>query len=154
MLLLTINGLGALTLCDAGSTTEMLSNDFARVAGCDIIKLENPATLQLGCAGSRSCINFGTRSPVTLGGFGAEVYFDIANLDRYDTVLGTPFLRRFGVKLDFKDNCVHLDGQAYPALSRAQVMDVLKKCGAGPRARERPTASTTPPAPLPPATNP
>ncbi|KAL1947388.1 hypothetical protein VTO73DRAFT_14349 [Trametes versicolor] len=136
VLLLTVNGLGALTLCDAGSTTEMLSNDFARVAGCDIIKLENPATLQLGCAGSRSRINFGTRSPVTLGVFGAEVYFDIANLDRYDAVLGTPFLRRFGVMLDFKNNCVHLDGQI-----------AATDADAGSTAVEPPTTarSTTPP---------
>lgn len=138
VLLLTINGLGALTLFDAGSTTELLSNDFARVSKCDIIKLDNPATLQLGCAGSRSRINFGTRSPVTVGHFGAEVYFDIANLDRYDAVLGTPFLRRFGVMLDFKNNCVHIDGQSYPALSRAQVTAVLSKRNSRVRAQERP----------------
>lgn len=152
VLLLTINGLGALTLCDAGSTTEMLSNDFARVSECDILKLDNPATLQLGCAGSRSRINFGTRAPVTLGLFGADVYFDIANLDRYDAVLGTPFLRRFGVILDFKTNCVRIDGHAYPSLSRAQVAHVLKTRGSGPQARERSTASnvrTAPPTPAP-----
>ncbi|KAI0324782.1 hypothetical protein GY45DRAFT_1262165 [Cubamyces sp. BRFM 1775] len=135
--MLNINGLGALTLCDAGSTTEMLSNDFAQVAHCDIIRLENPAILQLGCAGSRSRINYGTRAPVTLGTFGTEVYFDIANLDRYDVVLGTPFLRRFGVMLDFKNNCVHIDGQTYPALSRAQVQENLHRRSArhAPRAK-------------------
>ncbi|KAL1937594.1 hypothetical protein VTO73DRAFT_13089 [Trametes versicolor] len=147
VLLLTINGLGALTLCDAGSTTEMVSNDFARVANCDVIKLENPATLQLGCAGSRSRINYGTRAPVTLGQFGADVYFDIANLDRYDAVLGTPFLRRFGVSLDFRRNCVIIDGHAYPSLSRTQVNEVLHQRGTGRTIRERPVANGTPPAP-------
>ncbi|KAJ8453492.1 hypothetical protein ONZ51_g13566 [Trametes cubensis] len=141
--MLNINGLGALTLCDAGSTTEMLSNDFAQVSRCDIIKLENPAVLQLGCAGSRSRINFGTRAPVTLGAFGAEVYFDIANLDRYDAVLGTPFLRRFGVMLDFKNNCVHIDGQSYPALSRAQVQENLRKRNVRQHVRARPMAQVT-----------
>lgn len=147
VLLLTINGLGALTLFDAGSTTEMLSNDFARVSQCDVIKLENPATLQLGCAGSRSRIIFGTRAPMTLGSFGADVYFDIANLDRYDAVLGTPFLRRFGVLLDFKNNCVVIDGQSHPAMSRAQVNDVLAKRMAKAIARERPQTSRLSPAP-------
>ncbi|KAI0360237.1 hypothetical protein OH77DRAFT_1555008 [Trametes cingulata] len=127
ILLLNINGLGALTLLDIGSTTELLSNDFARVSECDLIKLENPATLQLGCVGSRSCTNFGTRAPTMLAQFGSDVYFDIVNLDRYDAVLGTPFLRRFGVILDFENNCVHIDSHAYPALSRAQVSDVLSK---------------------------
>lgn len=149
VILLNVNGLGALTLLDAGSTTELLSNDFARVAQCDIIKLDNPATLQLGCAGSRSRINFGTRSPVTVGRFGADVYFDIANLDHYNAVLGTPFLRRFGVMLDFKNNCVHIDGQSYPALSRAQVNDVLNKRSARNHGRERPSTARVSPAPIP-----
>ncbi|OJT04654.1 hypothetical protein TRAPUB_4599 [Trametes pubescens] len=147
VLLLTINGLGALTLCDTGSTTEMVSNEFARVANCDVIKLENPATLQLGCAGSRSRINYGTRAPVTIGRFGADVYFDIANLDRYDAVLGTPFLRRFGVRLDFRNNCVIIDGHAYPAMSKSQVNEVISKRGTGRTVRERPQADGTPSAP-------
>ena len=135
--MLNINGLGALTLCDAGSTTEMLSNDFAQVARCDIIRLENPAILQLGCAGSRSRINFGTRAPVASGPFGAEVYFDIANLDRYDAVLGTPFLRRFSVLLDFKDNCVRIDGHSFAVLTRTQVSAEVRKRTATARPRER-----------------
>lgn len=125
----------------------MVSNDFARVANCDVIKLENPATLQLGCAGSRSRINYGTRAPVMLGKFGADVYFDIANLDRYDAVLGTPFLRRFGVILDFQTNSVIIDGHAYPAMSRAQVNEVISKRGTGRTIRERPQANGTPAVP-------
>ncbi|KAI9057628.1 hypothetical protein FKP32DRAFT_1583327 [Trametes sanguinea] len=144
VLLLNINGLGALTLCDAGSTTEMMSSDFAQVSACDVIKLENPAVLQLGCAGSRSRINYGTRAPVTLGAFGADVYFDIANLDRYDAVLGTPFLRRFGVMLDFKTNSVHIDGQSYPAMNRHQVSDVLSKRSGKAIPRARPKAGSPP----------
>ncbi|KAI0361557.1 hypothetical protein OH77DRAFT_1391383 [Trametes cingulata] len=147
VLLLNINGLEALTLFDTGSTTELVSSDFARVARCDVFELENPATLQLGCAGSRSKINHGARAPTTLGQFGAEVYFDVANLDRYDAVLGTPFLRRFGVLLDFRNNSVIIDGVSYPALSRAQVTDVLTRRGAGRVTRERPQAKTAPPTP-------
>ena len=31
-----------------------------------------------------------------------EEYFDIANVEHYDTILGTPFLRKMGLVLDFR----------------------------------------------------
>ncbi|KAI0348814.1 hypothetical protein OH77DRAFT_598412 [Trametes cingulata] len=72
VLLLNINGLEVLTLFDTGSTTELVSSDFARVARCDVFELENLATLQLGCAGSSSRIDHGARAPTTLGQFWSQ----------------------------------------------------------------------------------
>ena len=147
VILLRIHGLEALTLLDCGSTTQLVDNSFADVSGAEVVELENPAILQLGCAGSRSKINFGTTAPITLGEFGADVYFDIANLDRYDAVLGTPFLRRFGVLLDFKNNCAVIDGVSFPALTKAQVVDQVRKRGGHGRAgrpqTKPPTAQKT-----------
>ena len=31
-----------------------------------------------------------------------EEYFDIVNVEHYDTILGTPFLRKMGIVLDFR----------------------------------------------------
>ena len=31
-----------------------------------------------------------------------EEYFDITNVEHYDTILGTPFLRKMGIVLDFR----------------------------------------------------
>jgi hypothetical protein len=31
----------------------------------------------------------------------ADEYFDVANVDYYDVILGTPFLKRYNIKLDF-----------------------------------------------------
>ena len=31
-----------------------------------------------------------------------EEYFDIANVEHYDVILGTPFLRKMGIVLDFR----------------------------------------------------
>lgn len=112
-----INGLAALVLLDSGSTTDSLSPDFARIARVLVVELENPAVLQLGCVGSRSCISHGTTVPVMWGQFTGEVYFDIVNLDRYDAVLGTPFTWKFGVCLDFKANAICMGDQVIPALT-------------------------------------
>ncbi|EPT01769.1 hypothetical protein FOMPIDRAFT_1106552, partial [Fomitopsis schrenkii] len=112
----TINGLAALVLLDSGSTTDSLSPDFARVARVPLVELENPAVLQLGCVGSRSRISHGTTVPVMWGSFSREVYFDVVNLDRYDAVLGTPFMRQFGVCLDFARNAIRLGAELFPAL--------------------------------------
>ncbi|KAF8479853.1 hypothetical protein JB92DRAFT_3043229 [Gautieria morchelliformis] len=55
--------------------------------------LDQPIALQLACIGSHSMINYGTNMTIK---FGRETY------DKYyDAILGTPFLRRFGITLDF-----------------------------------------------------
>ena len=114
---ININGLKALVLFDSGSTTDSLSPDFAAVAKAPKFELENPAVLQLGCVGSRSRINYGTKVPVVIGQFTNDVYFDIVNLDRYDAVLGTPFMRKYGVRLDFSNGAVQLANEKIATLT-------------------------------------
>lgn len=116
-LLMRVNGLEALVLLDSGSTGDSISPDFARVCDAPVMELENPATLQLGCVGSRSRINRGVRVPIAMGSFATENYLDIVNLDRYDVVLGTPFMRRFGVLLDFGNSRATIQGVNYAALT-------------------------------------
>ncbi|KAA1478296.1 hypothetical protein DENSPDRAFT_759846, partial [Dentipellis sp. KUC8613] len=55
----TVHGFKVLALFDSGSTSESVTPDVARVAKLPLIELENPATLQLGCIGSKSKINHG-----------------------------------------------------------------------------------------------
>ena len=33
-------------------------------------------------------------------------YFDVVNIDYYDAILGTPFLKRFKVAIDFAKDCL------------------------------------------------
>ena len=79
----------------------MISPDFIRATGIVPIKLEQPIGLQLTCVGSKSTINYGAKSTITFGNARVEEYFDIANIDYYDIILGTPFLRRLNIMLDF-----------------------------------------------------
>ena len=46
-------------------------------------------------------------------GFGSiniNTYLDIANLDKYDTILGTPFLSKHGISLDFEHKEIIIHG--------------------------------------------
>jgi hypothetical protein len=63
--------------------------------------LEQPISLQLACIGSRSTINYGTNTTIRFGRKLYDKYFDVANVKYYDTILGTPFLRKLGITLDF-----------------------------------------------------
>ena len=70
--------------------------------GIKMFALEKPIALQLACIGSRSMINYGTHATIKIGCKVVEEYFDIANIEHYDTILGTPFLRKMGIVLDFR----------------------------------------------------
>jgi hypothetical protein len=128
----TINGVKAYTLFDSGSTTDAVSPDFTRIANVPIYELEKPLTLQLGCAGSRSKINFGTESRVEFDSITIDTYLDVANLDKYDSILGTPFLRKHGIMLDFEHQEIVIRGkQRIAALPEGEgvavVNDSLRK---------------------------
>ena len=47
-------------------------------------------------------INYGTRATIKIGCKVVEEYFDIVNVEHYDAILGTPFLRKMGIVLDFR----------------------------------------------------
>ena len=47
-------------------------------------------------------INYRTHVTIKIGHKVVEEYFDIVNVEHYDTILGTPFLRKMGIVLDFR----------------------------------------------------
>ncbi|KAF8209529.1 hypothetical protein K438DRAFT_1572215 [Mycena galopus ATCC 62051] len=115
-----VNGQKAFTLFDSGCTTDTISPDFARVANLTVLPIETAITLQLGTAGSRSMINYGTKSKVGYGTIVSEEYMDIVNLDRFDMItysIGTIFMRKHKVSLDFESNTIKIAGLSAPTLS-------------------------------------
>ena len=112
-----INGVKAFTLFDSGSTTDSITPEFAFASKAKQITLEDQVTLQLGCVGSRSKICYGTRVPVNIFSITDEVYFDLVNLDRYDCIIGTPFMNTYGVILDFGNRVITVNGTSYPAMT-------------------------------------
>ena len=89
-------------LLDSGSEGVLLSLEFTQAAGIKMFALEKPIALQLAWIGSRSMINYGTRVTIKIGRKVVKEYFDIANVEHYDAILGTPFLRKMGIILDFR----------------------------------------------------
>ena len=79
----------------------MISPDYVWATGIPTFKLESPVRLQLACVGSKSMISYGARSSIVFGNKHVEEYFDVVHIDYYNVFLGTPFLQRLGITLDF-----------------------------------------------------
>ena len=89
-------------LLDSGSEGVLLSPEFTQAMGIKTFALEQPIALQLACIGSQSMINYGTHATIEIGHKAVEEYFNIANIEHYDVILGTPLLRKMGIVLDFR----------------------------------------------------
>ncbi|KAG6870832.1 hypothetical protein C0992_012309, partial [Termitomyces sp. T32_za158] len=105
-----VNGHPAWTLWDSGSTTTGITPQFAHVNAIRVHELTEPLMLQLGTVGSRAVVQFGVEVKVKTSGQPTKEYVDIANFDRYDMIIGTPFMRKNKVSLDFVNNKVIVDG--------------------------------------------
>ncbi|KAA1473690.1 hypothetical protein DENSPDRAFT_780181, partial [Dentipellis sp. KUC8613] len=115
-----VDGLSVLALFDSGSTMDSVTPDIARVGALKVIELENPATLQLGCIGSKSKINYGSTPRLHFEAVYTDHYVDIVNIDRYDMIIGTPFMRKHGITLDFEHGCIRIRGRPVPSLSAGE----------------------------------
>ena len=111
-----VNGLKAWALWDSGSTTTGITPAFAEIAKVPVDTLEDPHILQLGTIGSRSTIKYGADMDIEIEDLETKAYVDIANFDRYDMIIGTPFLRKNKVILDFVKNVVIINGKESPAV--------------------------------------
>ena len=111
-----INGLQAWTLWDSGSTTTGITPAFAELAQIPVDELEDPHILQLGTIGSRSAIKYGADVEVNIEGEKQSTYVDIANFDRYEMIIGTPFMRRNKVILDLEKDEVIFKGRRIPGI--------------------------------------
>ena len=79
----------------------MCANQLGALYTENCCKLEQPVGLQLACVGSKSTISYGVRSSIVFGNKHVKEYFDVANINHYNVILGMPFLRRLGITLDF-----------------------------------------------------
>ena len=62
----------------------------------------------MAVTGSKSVINYGANTTIKNKGRELKEYFDIINIDYYDAILGTPFLRKHEVIIGFVNSCLRL----------------------------------------------
>ncbi|KAF9257248.1 hypothetical protein L218DRAFT_879864 [Marasmius fiardii PR-910] len=125
--LLEIGGKTALTLFDSGCTLECLSPGFAGLANMKVHQLAEQHSLQLGTVGSKAKFNYGTIVDTSYASIDDQTYFDIVNIDRYDAIVGTYFMRKHGIQLDFKNDCILVDGKVTTSLSVGEDAAELKR---------------------------
>ena len=58
--------------------------------------------------GSKSVINYGTNTTIQINGEESKEYFDVANTNYYDAILGTPFLKKQKVIINFVQDCLKI----------------------------------------------
>jgi hypothetical protein len=66
-------------------------------------------------------INFGSRASLKFGPIkDDDAYLDVVNIDHYNMIIGTPFMRKHGLVLDFSCNLLSHQGKPIPTLSVGQ----------------------------------
>jgi len=111
-----VNRLKEWALWDSGSTTTGITPAFAEIAKVPVDTLEDPHIPQLGTIGSCSTIKYGADVEIKVADFDTTSYVDIGNFDRYDMIIGTPFMRKNKVILDFVSNKILLRGKDIPVV--------------------------------------
>ena len=117
-----IDGHKALTMLDMGSTSNFVSPAFTTVHRICAFPLEQQLTLQLGCVGSHSCITHGANAQIRIGALDAQLYFDVANIDHYDCILGIPFLWQNAVIVDFSRQILLIGRGDVPMIQHSETM--------------------------------
>jgi hypothetical protein len=101
-----INGQTIRALLDSGSMADFLSTTVVDQLRLPKEVYQKPLSVQLAVHGSRSKINCGTTVRFQYQTIDCDRRFDIANLDNYDAILGTPFLYQHQVAIGFNPSRV------------------------------------------------
>ncbi|OJT11493.1 hypothetical protein TRAPUB_11984 [Trametes pubescens] len=122
-----INGIKALVLFDSGCTTDSITPEFVYLCKAGRINLQEPVGLQLGTKGSRTKINFGAQAEIVMGSVRNTHYFDVVDIDKYNTILGTVFCRKYSIVLDFANDRVLVGTQSIPLFKEEAASSKIAK---------------------------
>jgi hypothetical protein len=117
-----LHNLEAYMLLDSGCTSDSIFPEFATSVSLKVHELEEPVPLQLGTVGSHSKINFGLFTDFKIGRIKGNHYFDVVNIDRYNVILGTVFMRKHGIILDFERDEVRMKGKVLETVVEGESM--------------------------------
>ena len=86
----------------------MVSPNFIRPAKIKPFPLDKPIGIQLAVMGIKYVINYSANATIKYNEKELKEYFYIVNIDYYDAILGTSFLRKHEVVIDFMNNCLRI----------------------------------------------
>ena len=92
----------------------MIFPEFTRAVKIKTFALEEPIGIQLVVMGSKSIINYGTNTTINVSGNEPKEYFDVVNIDYYDAILGTLFLKKYEVIINFIHDCLKIKDKMIP----------------------------------------
>jgi hypothetical protein len=95
-----LHNLEAFVLLNSGCMSDLVSPEFAMSVNLKAHELEESVPLQLGTVGSCLKINFRLFTNFEISKMKDNHYFDVVNIDRYNVILGTMFMRKHGITLD------------------------------------------------------
>ena len=121
-----INGVQCYVLVDTGCNTNSFGPITARIVKADRIDLKEQVQLQLGTRGSRTKINHGTKVNLKVGPINESVYFDIVDIDRYDAILGMPFLTKHKAIVDLGRRTLAIEGVNIPVYTAVEEAEIRK----------------------------
>lgn len=100
-----VQGNLAHALLDSGSNVDIISTDFAEAMGLKVFELKDPLSLQMARVGSKAKLQYGVFLDLKGPLIDERCYFDVANVEGFDMILGTPFLYSNGITLHFNNDC-------------------------------------------------
>ena len=65
-----------------------------------------------------------------------KYYLNVVNIDKYDTILGAPFMRKFSIQLDFNSNSIVVRNTTIQVLLPEEEATLLKGRGIHRRGEE------------------
>ena len=124
-----IHNLEAFVPLNSGCMSDLVSPEFTTSVNLKAHKLQKPVPLQLGTVGSHLKINFGLFTDFKIGRTKNTHYFDVVNINWYNAILSTVFIRKPGITLDFKCNEVQVKKEVLNTIIKGQTSSSkLKAC--------------------------
>ncbi|KIJ40854.1 hypothetical protein M422DRAFT_256015 [Sphaerobolus stellatus SS14] len=111
-----VGGTKACCLFNSGCEGIIMSSEFAQATGIHMHKLLEPIGIQQAFQGGRVKLYYTATTDITVGQRTYTEMFDITNVNYYDIMLGTLFLRRVKANIDFNGlGSINLSVRNYPS---------------------------------------
>lgn len=128
-----LNNQPAIILIDNGSTGNFLSSSFAATHNIKT-SASTPQVVKMADGSIATQDRVAYRVSTEMGPFCAKTDFELLPLDGYDAILGQPWLRKYGVKIDCKHNTVEFTYRGRDILLRP---NTRLECNAARQRRNR-----------------